>query len=190
MDRRFFRLASPWIPPAGLALFALTIGLIASLDRPVQSVRAQELPATRPSVAATSQTPVPQPENEAALTADHTLPSETATQPAELSHSQVLKFRATAYCLKGITSSGVQVRSGIIAADPAVLPIGSVVRLKAGVFSGIYTVLDTGAKVKGNRIDIYLPKLKQCREFGYRKVGLEVLRKGWEPDSLGENMKP
>ena len=41
-------------------------------------------------------------------------------------------FLATAYCLKGQTASGIPVRRGIIAADPNILPLGSVVRLHAG----------------------------------------------------------
>src|SRR5258708_3403722 len=51
-------------------------------------------------------------------------------------------FVATAYCVKGQTASGLKVRSGIIAADPRVLPIGSIVRVVAGDQSGIYSVLD------------------------------------------------
>src|SRR4051794_5836826 len=38
-------------------------------------------------------------------------------------------FVATAYCVKGQTASGLKVRSGIIAADPRILPIGSIVRI-------------------------------------------------------------
>jgi len=60
-------------------------------------------------------------------------------------------FVATAYCVKGQTASGLKVRSGIIAADPRILPIGSIVRIVAGDQSGIYSVLDTGPLVTGRR---------------------------------------
>lgn len=190
MDLKFFKLVSHWIPTTGFVLLALTLALLAGPDRPVQSARAQESPAAQTPVTPTRQDPATRPENKLALTADYTLSVDTVSKPAELDRPRFHRFRATAYCLKGITSSGVRVRSGIIAADPTVLPIGSVVKLKAGTLSGIYTVLDTGANVKGNQIDIYLPTLKQCREFGVRRIGLEVLRKGWDPDSIGENAKP
>lgn len=91
-------------------------------------------------------------------------------------------FLATAYCLKGQTASGVTVRRGIVAADPKVLPLGSVVRIQAGSYSGIYTVMDTGGAIKGRRLDIYIPTRKEAVVFGARKVKVEVLRSGWEPE--------
>lgn len=91
-------------------------------------------------------------------------------------------FLATAYCLKGQTASGVTVRRGIIAADPKILPLGSVVRIQAGSYSGIYTVMDTGGAIKGRKIDIYIPTRKEAINFGARKVKVEVLRVGWEPE--------
>src|SRR6266480_2155968 len=38
-----------------------------------------------------------------------------------------LQFAATAYCKGSTTASGVGVRTGIAAADPGLLPVGSVV---------------------------------------------------------------
>ena len=108
----------------------------------------------------------------------------TATYPkASYSH-----FVATAYSLRGTTASGVNVNTGIVAADPEVLPIGSVIELKVGSHTGIYTVLDTGALIKGKRIDIYLPNLDEALEFGRRAVKVRVLRHGWRipsPTSFG-----
>jgi 3D (Asp-Asp-Asp) domain-containing protein len=91
-------------------------------------------------------------------------------------------FSATAYSLKGATASGINVRRGIIAADPRVLPIGSVVRILAGKYSGIYTVMDTGGSLKGRRIDIYMPSQAEALRFGSRQVKVEVLRHGWNPE--------
>ncbi len=90
-------------------------------------------------------------------------------------------FLATAYCLRGITFSGVRVNRGVVAADPKVLPIGSIIRLHAGKYSGIYTVLDTGAKIKGRRLDIWLPTYEEAIEFGVRRVKVEIIRYGWNP---------
>src|SRR5690348_13260027 len=40
-----------------------------------------------------------------------------------------LLFTATAYCKGTTTASGVNVRTGIAAADPALLPVGSVIQV-------------------------------------------------------------
>lgn len=84
-------------------------------------------------------------------------------------------FHATAYSLKGRTASGQYVRPGVIAADPRVLPIGTVVHLRAGRYTGTYTVLDTGARIKGRMIDIYVPNYKDARAFGRQQVKIKVL---------------
>jgi 3D (Asp-Asp-Asp) domain-containing protein len=96
-----------------------------------------------------------------------------------------VEFTATAYCLKGTTQSGVRVRPGIVAADPVVLPVGSVVRIEEPEdHAGIYTVLDTGGAIKGDRLDIYLPDCDHAREFGRQPVNLRVLRHGWDPQAV------
>jgi 3D (Asp-Asp-Asp) domain-containing protein len=92
-------------------------------------------------------------------------------------------FSATAYVLRGKTASGVHVKRGIVAADPNVLPIGSIIRIHAGEHSGIYTVLDTGHKVRGRRLDIWFPNHKEAILFGHRRVRVEVIRYGWDPKS-------
>jgi len=90
-------------------------------------------------------------------------------------------FVATAYSLRGKTASGMPVRRGIVAADPSVLPIGSIIRLHAGEYSGIYLVLDTGSNLRGRRLDIWLPDYDEAIEFGRRQVRVQVLRYGWDP---------
>ncbi len=87
-------------------------------------------------------------------------------------------FEATAYSLRGITRSGTYVRRGIIAADPRVLPLGSVVHLKAGNYSGVYTVKDTGSAIKGKRIDLWVGSSREAFSFGRKSVRLTVLKYG------------
>lgn len=94
-------------------------------------------------------------------------------------------FTATAYNVFGITYSGVVVQKGIVAADPAILPIGSVIEVAAGKYSGIYTVMDTGAVIKGNLIDIYLPDYEEALRFGRQQVKVRVVRHGWSPEGSG-----
>ncbi len=72
----------------------------------------------------------------------------------------------------------------MIAADPLVLPIGSVVRVD-GVDSlaGIYTVMDTGTGIKGEHIRIFVADCGRAHQFGEREVILHVLRRGWNPNA-------
>ena len=72
-------------------------------------------------------------------------------------------FEATAYCVTGITKSGAKVAPGHVAADPKVIPLGSMIYVDSPLMGGIYQVLDTGELVKGKIIDIFIPKLRGLR---------------------------
>jgi len=87
-------------------------------------------------------------------------------------------FTATAYALRGRTSSGQMVARGVIAADGRVLPLGTRVRLEAGAYSGEYVVADRGGAVRGHRIDIWMPSNGEARRFGRRAVKLTILNYG------------
>jgi 3D (Asp-Asp-Asp) domain-containing protein len=87
-------------------------------------------------------------------------------------------FQATAYALRGITASGIYVRRGVIAADPRVIPIGSVVQILTPGYSGVYTVQDTGRLIKGKIVDVWLPSTREARFFGRRSIKLHVIRWG------------
>lgn len=94
-----------------------------------------------------------------------------------------ITLEATAYCKGTVTASGVLVRAGVVAADPDVLPEGSVLHV-SGTESGqegIYTVLDTGPNVQGSRLDIYMWSCHEALAFGRRSVGATILRVGWDP---------
>jgi 3D (Asp-Asp-Asp) domain-containing protein len=96
-----------------------------------------------------------------------------------------LKFTATAYCKGETTASGVGVRTGIVAADPQLLPVGSVIRIETPNprYSGVWTVMDTGPSVQKRTIDMYLWSCHEALAFGRRPVWLTVLRLGWNPEN-------
>ena len=101
-----------------------------------------------------------------------------AAPPPAPAPPRLLDFEATAYSITGTTASGMQTRRGIVAADPKVLPLGTRIRVQdAGSYSGDYTVTDTGPAVKGNEIDIYMPDGQEAKNFGRRKVRVEILDK-------------
>jgi 3D (Asp-Asp-Asp) domain-containing protein len=90
-----------------------------------------------------------------------------------------MPFVTTAYSVSGITAKGTVTHEGIVAADPTVLPLGSVIRVSgAGAYSGVYAVTDTGSKVEGRKIDIYMPNTAEAKEFGKKHVTVSVLRTG------------
>jgi 3D (Asp-Asp-Asp) domain-containing protein len=94
-----------------------------------------------------------------------------------------LRFTATAYCKGTTTASGVNVRTGIAAADPDLLPVGSVIQVErlGERYNGIYTVMDTGPAVQGRHIDIYMWSCNEALALGRRPAGITVLRLGWNP---------
>ena len=94
-----------------------------------------------------------------------------------------LQFGVTAYCKGSTTASGVRVRTGIAAADPALLPVGSVIDVEVGdtKYNGVYTVMDTGPAVKGRTLDLYIWSCHEALEFGRRRARVTVLRLGWDP---------
>lgn len=119
------------------------------------------------------------------LTAGLTKNSDNNTEdPAESSEnnsemvSEARTFRSTAYCLRGKTASGRAVRRGIVAADTRVLPLGTRIRLDAGKYSGTYVVADTGGRIKGRILDIWVPSCSEARSWGRRNVKVTVLGKG------------
>jgi 3D (Asp-Asp-Asp) domain-containing protein len=119
-----------------------------------------------------------------------TLDSRYAARQAEVRESDGrpipgarLRFTATAYCKGTTTASGVNVRTGIAAADPDLLPVGSVVQVDRldDKHNGIYTIMDTGPRVQGRHIDIYTWSCYEALALGRRNIQLVVLRLGWNP---------
>ena len=96
-----------------------------------------------------------------------------------------LTFTATAYCKGSTTTSGVTVRTGVAAADPQLLPVGSVVNVAAGVgkYSGVYTIMDTGPEVRGRELDLYMWSCHEALAFGRKPIDVTVLRLGWDPQA-------
>src|SRR6059058_5828766 len=82
------------------------------------------------------------------------------------SQSNHLRFAATAYCKGTTTASGVNVRTGIAAADPDLLPVGSVIQVD---------------KLPDRYNDIYIWNCNEALTLGRRTAVINVLRLGWNP---------
>lgn len=76
---------------------------------------------------------------------------------------------------------------GTAAADPDILPLGTRVRVRDehGLI-GEFVITDTGPKVQGHKIDLYYRSDAEAREFGRRRVKVEVLEWGEGHESARE----
>jgi len=105
---------------------------------------------------------------------------ETVQRDRQLRAGDIVEVSATAYCLDGETKAGTETRRGIVAADPRVLPLGTVIRLDGlrRRHNRHYVVEDTGRAIKGREIDIYMPSCAAARDFGRRDARARVIRVG------------
>ena len=102
---------------------------------------------------------------------------------ADIKHKQPMarhskgQFVAFAYNTGTVTAEGRKPVAGkTIAADTRVLPLGTRVRISgAGPWSGDYRVGDSGGRIKGRKIDLYVPTRAEALEFGSRSITLTVL---------------
>ena len=109
------------------------------------------------------------------------MPSPGATSGAtRRARHRVMRMEATAFTpATGATAAGTVPHEGIVAADPAVLPLGSRIRVTgANSYNGVYTVTDTGSKVLGRHIDLCLGSAAEAKQFGKKIVRVQLLRRG------------
>ena len=107
--------------------------------------------------------------------------AEAARSAYQVDHPRigVQTFRATAYSVKGKTAAGNRAAEGIVAADPRLLPLGSRIRVDdAGPYSGNYVVTDTGRKIHGRHIDLFIANHAEAKHFGKKMVRVTVLERG------------
>ena len=84
---------------------------------------------------------------------------------------RTLTVTSTGYSLSGNTASGLPVGPGIVAVDPAVIPLGT--RLTIPGY-GEAVAADTGSAVQGVTIDLWFPTLAQALAWGRRTVTITL----------------
>lgn len=99
-------------------------------------------------------------------------------------YKQELDIVATAYApgphdngkWGSLTHIGTQVRPGVIAVDPKVIPLGSRLYIEFPDGHGMYGVAeDTGGAIKGNRIDIAMWTVAEAYDFGIQNIKVRIL---------------
>lgn len=78
---------------------------------------------------------------------------------------------ATGYSLPGHTSTGLPVGFGVVAVDPAVIPLGTRMSIP-GYGEGV--AADTGGAVSGYSIDLWFPTLTDALAWGRRAVTISL----------------
>ncbi|GGE84554.1 G5 and 3D domain-containing protein [Priestia taiwanensis] len=88
---------------------------------------------------------------------------------------------ATAYAAsqpgnQGLTAGGYNIQKNpgmkLIAVDPRVIPLGTKVWVEG---YGYAIAGDTGGAIKGNKIDVLLPSIKEVYQWGRKKVTIKIL---------------
>jgi 3D (Asp-Asp-Asp) domain-containing protein len=98
--------------------------------------------------------------------------SAPAVSPSEpLASGQTVTVVATAYSLPGHTATGLRVGWGVVAVDPALIPLGTRMTIP-GYGEGV--AADTGGAIKGNRIDVWLPTEAQASAWGVRTITITL----------------
>ena len=107
------------------------------------------------------------------------VPAASQSPPRKPRRPTIRYFIATAYSVEGTGASGKWSHPGTVAADRDILPLNSRIRIfGAGKYSGDYTVEDTGAKVDGHHIDVYMPSRVEAKKFGRQRVKVVILKFG------------
>ncbi len=72
----------------------------------------------------------------------------------------------------GVTATGAKAQGGVVAVDPSVIPLGSVLYIEG---YGLAIAADTGGSISGHKIDVFYENLSDALVFGRRKVNVYVL---------------
>jgi cystine transport system substrate-binding protein len=99
-------------------------------------------------------------------------PAPAPTPTPMIGSGAQMTVSATGYCLRGTTATGIPTGWGVVAVDPAVIPLGTKMSIP-GYGDGV--AADTGAAVRGATIDLWFPRCSQALAWG-RKVVTITLR--------------
>jgi 3D (Asp-Asp-Asp) domain-containing protein/peptidoglycan hydrolase CwlO-like protein len=91
--------------------------------------------------------------------------------PPPPAHGSKMTVSSTGYCLKGNTATGVPTSPGIVAVDPAVIPLGT--RMYVPGY-GEGTAADTGSAVRGRMIDLWFSSCAKAMAWGTRTVSITL----------------
>ena len=138
----------------------LTRQQISGLEAQAQAAQVRSTTLARTAVATSSFTAVTAP-------AAQTTAVSTVTPGA----GRTITVSATGYSLRGHTATGLPVGWGVVAVDPAMIPLGSHMSIPG---YGEAVAADTGGSVAGATIDLWFPTVAQANAWGRRTVTIVI----------------
>lgn len=102
-----------------------------------------------------------------------------STTGERYAYTDVYNMTATAYTAYNgdgwgnMTASGMTTFVGMVAVDPKVIPLGTVLYVEG---YGLAIAGDTGGAIKGNKIDLFFNTKSECTQFGRRPKTVYVLK--------------
>ena len=103
--------------------------------------------------------------------ASSTPSSAAGTAPLVTDGTRTLTVTSTGYSMPGRTATGLSVGPGIVAVDPAVIPLGTRLSIP-GYGEGV--AADTGGAVQGLTIDLWFGTLAEALAWGRRTVTITL----------------
>jgi len=165
------------IPPFETAPAPLTMALPQA---------ALPLPAD-PAAVAPAIPPRPQPVKAVAKSAPAKAQPETKTYKGQkYRYVKTVTLRVTAYAADPrctwpypgtTTASGLSVKTNggkLVAADPSLIPLHSLVVVPGYAADAAVPVLDTGGAIKGRRLDVLLPSFDIAKQWGSKNLEVKV----------------
>jgi 3D (Asp-Asp-Asp) domain-containing protein/peptidoglycan hydrolase CwlO-like protein len=95
----------------------------------------------------------------------------TTVPPAPPADGTKMTVSSTGYCLTGNTATGVPTSKGVVAVDPAVIPLGTRMYVP-GYGEGV--AADTGSAVKGKMIDVWFSSCADAMAWGWKTVTITL----------------
>ena len=84
---------------------------------------------------------------------------------------KTLTVVATAYTMRGTTTTGIPTGYGVVAVDPTVIPLGTRMTIPG---YGEAVAADTGGAIKGLRIDVWVPTAAEAAQWQWRTVTITL----------------
>jgi 3D (Asp-Asp-Asp) domain-containing protein len=78
---------------------------------------------------------------------------------------------STGYSIHGSTATGIPTAAGVVAVDPAVIPLGTTLTIPG---YGVGIAADTGGAVQGKTIDLWFETLADAQRWGRRTVTITL----------------
>jgi 3D (Asp-Asp-Asp) domain-containing protein len=107
-------------------------------------------------------------------------PSSRAVSRGTYTRAKVVEMQSTAYTPSAgrknptyRTRTGTRAEYGVIAVDPKVIPLGTLMYVEG---YGFGIAEDTGGAIKGNKIDVCIESRQKAMAWGRRKVKVHIFR--------------